>query len=297
MRDMLERLQTISEEQEDDDTDFYGLEYDEDKVTLSQQAVIFENSTNIDDILEKAQSIRKEISLIHLEVERLSAHNERYGTSVRRLSLLKRDSDSIARGIQQRGEALYARLQALGKESSQLEENEGANSAGSRIARVQYETLTRAFQATMRDYNKAEEKQRNTCRKRIQRQASIMGKNISDEQLDGIVDKGGEGWTELSQSLQPEGVRSCRLALCDIKSRHKELMDLEVRLKEVHELFLEMAMLVEEQGSMLNNIEIHVCNTKEHIENTNYNMKRAIQHKRKNPCLQCCPCLPCWRFN
>uniref|UniRef100_A0A3P9CMP1 t-SNARE coiled-coil homology domain-containing protein n=1 Tax=Maylandia zebra TaxID=106582 RepID=A0A3P9CMP1_9CICH len=57
-------------------------------------------------------------------------------------------------------------------------------------------------------------------------------------------------------------------------------------MKEIHELFLQMAILVEEQGSMLNNIEAHVCNTVEYIEKVHVHMKKAIQYKRKNPFLQ-----------
>ncbi|XP_054474850.1 syntaxin-11-like [Anoplopoma fimbria] len=297
MRDMLERLQTISEEQEDYEPEFYGPEYDVDKETLPQQAVMFENTSTIDNILREALSIRKELSLLHLEVERLRINNERFGSSVRRLTLLKKDSDSIARGIQQRGGALYLRLQALGKESSQLEEKEGPNSAVSRIARAQFDTLSRFFRDAMSDYNEAEEMQRNACRRRIKRQASILGTEISDDQLDVMVDKGGEGWSELSQSLQTQGARSSRWALCEIKGRHKQLVELEVRLNEVHELFLDMAVLVEEQGSMLNNIEAHVVGTQEHTEKINVHIKKALQYKRKNPFKQCCPCLPCWKHN
>uniref|UniRef100_UPI0037E6FAD8 syntaxin-11-like n=1 Tax=Semicossyphus pulcher TaxID=241346 RepID=UPI0037E6FAD8 len=297
MRDMLERLQTINEEQEDSEPEFYGLDYDVDKVSLSQEAVVFEDVSPLDKILDEAHSLRKEISLFKLEVERLSMHNQRFGTTVRRLTLLKKDADSIARGIQQRGEALYFRLQALGKESAQLEEKEGPHSAVSRIARVQHDTLTRAFHAAMSDYNKAEEMQRSTCRGRIQRQASILGSEITDEQLDGIVDKGGEGWAELSQSLQSPGACTSRMALCDIKGRHKELVELEIRMKDVHDLFLQMAMLVEEQGSMINNIESNVCTTEEYTEKINVHIKKALQYKRKNPFTQCCPCLPCWRHN
>ncbi|XP_068580746.1 syntaxin-11-like [Cebidichthys violaceus] len=295
MRDMLERLQTISEEQEDDEAEFYCPEYDVDKGTLSQQAVMFENTSDIDDILREAYSIRKDISLLRLEVERLRINNERFGSSVRRLTLLKKDSDSIARGIQQHGGALYIRLQALGKESSQLVEKEGPNSAVGRIARTQYDTLSRFFQEAMSDYNEAEEMQRNTCRRRIQRQASIIGTEITDDQLDVMVDKGGEGWAELSQSMQTPGACSSRWAMCELKGRHKELVELEVRLKAVHDLFLDMAVLVEEQGSMVNNIEATVCCTQEYTEKINVNIKRALQYKRKNPLRQCCPCLPCWR--
>ncbi|AWP20076.1 putative syntaxin-11-like isoform 4 [Scophthalmus maximus] len=297
MRDMLERLRTISVDQEDLEPEFYGPEYDVDKMSLSPQAVVFENSSAIDNILKETHSIRKEISSLHSEVDRLSSVNEHFKTSVRRLTLLKKDSDSIARSIKQRGEALYIRLQALGKESSRLEEKEGHNSAVSRIARVQYNTLTRALHATMSDYTRAEEMQRSTCRGRIQRQASIMGSEITDEQLDVLVDKGCEGWAELSHSLQTQGARSCRSAMCEIKGRHKELVELEARLKEVHEMFLDMAMLVGEQGSMINNIETNVCGTEEYVEEINVCMKKAIQYKRKNPLHQCCPCLPFWRNN
>lgn len=293
----MERLQTITEQQEVYEPYTYETEYDADRVTLSHQAVICENSSAIEGILKEAESIRKDISLLHLEVSRMCAHNERFATSVRRLTLLKKDCDSIARRIQQRGEDLYARLQALGKQSKELEEKEGPNCAVSRIARAQYDSLTRAFHDAMTDYNKAEEAQRNTCRLRIQRQASILGKEISDEQLDVLVEKGGEGWAELSQGLQNQGVHSCRMALSEIKGRHKELVELEARMKEVHELFLQMAMLVEEQESMLNNIEAHVHSTEEYVEKCNFHVQRALHYKKKNPFLQCCPCLPCWKNN
>ncbi|KAM9840253.1 uncharacterized protein ACBR49_015651 [Aulostomus maculatus] len=298
MRDMLERLQTITEEQEDDDaSETYGHEYGKNKMDVCQEAVVFEKSSDIDIILREAHAIRKEISMFCLQVEHLSSQNERYGTSVRRLTLLKKDSDWIARGIQQKGEALYTRIKALGEESKRLEEKEGPSSAVSRIARVQYDTLTCAFHAAISDYNQAEEMQRQMCRGRIKRQASIMGTEISDEQLDVLVHKGGEGWNELSQSLHTRGACSSRWALCEIRGRHKELVDLEARLREVHDLFLQMAMLVEEQGSMLNNIEASVCKTEEYCENINIHIKKAVQYKRKHPFLQCCPCLPCWRYN
>ncbi|XP_014886779.1 syntaxin-11-like [Poecilia latipinna] len=295
MRDMLVRLQTISKEQEDYEPELTGPEYDVDKRTLTQDAVIFDYSTEMDDILEESRSIRKDMSMLSLEIQRLRIHNERYGTTVGRLTFLKRDSDSIARGIHHRAESLYNQIQNLGKECSRLEEKNGPNTAVTRIARTQYETLICSFREAMSDYHQIEEKQRGACRTRLQRQASIMGAEMSEEDLNDLVDKGGEGWTELSQNLCQDGSRSCRSAMDDIKGRHKELMDLEARLKEVHELFLDMAMLVEEQGLLVDNIQLNVCNTEEHIEDVNCKLARAKVYKKKNPCLQCCPWLPCWK--
>ncbi|KAM9798192.1 uncharacterized protein ACB057_009240 [Neosynchiropus ocellatus] len=292
MRDVLEKLQAINEGPEsssehDDDDDDDGFE--------CREAVLFEDPAEMSRILKEAQSIRKEICQLNLKIEQLNLQNQRFGTSVRRFSLLKKDSDTLARGIQQHGKAVHARLQALAAERERLAGSEGPNSAVSRIAGVQYDTLARAFRAAMSDYSLAEETQRTSCRERIQRQASIMGADITGQTLDEMVDRGGAGWGELFQSLQMQGGRSSRWAVHEIQGRHKELVALEARLKEMQELFLQMAVLVEEQGPVLNSIEANVTRTLEHVEKTNVHMKRAVQYKRKNPFQHFCPCLPCWR--
>ncbi|KAK2890137.1 hypothetical protein Q8A73_018437 [Channa argus] len=290
MRDMLEKLRAISGEK--DSVPEFCESVEVETVTLSQQAVVYENSSIIEELLMEAHYIRKDISLLHLEVKHLTKHNERFSTTVRRLTLLKKGSDSIARGIQQRAEALHSRLQSLGKTRRLLEEKKGPHAAVSRIARIQYETLTQSFHNVLTAYNKAEEMQRIACRERLQRQASILGTEITAEELDNLVDKGGEGWGELSQNLQTQRVNSSHWALHEIKGRHKELVELEARMKEIRELFLDIAMLVEKQGSMLNNIEANVCGVEDHVEETTTNFKMAYKYKKKNPCRKCCPCLP-----
>ncbi|XP_034018597.1 syntaxin-11-like [Thalassophryne amazonica] len=293
MRDMLERLQAIREEQ-DNSLEFYGPERNVDEVDFSQEVVVFKSS-DIDELLQEVHSIQKEISSFQLEVERFCMNSECFTTTTRCFSVLKRNCDSIARGLQQHGEALHTRLQTFGKQSKELQEQAGPNSAVSRIARTQYDALTLAFHTAMRQYNTAEEKRRAACRGRIQRQASILGSKITDKQLDELVDKGCEGWAELSHNLQTQSGHSSRWALNEIKGRHKELVELEARMNEVHELFLQMAILVEEQGVMLNNIEAHVSRTGEYVKQGNFRLNRAIQHKKKNPFRQCCSCLPFMR--
>ncbi|XP_071019636.1 syntaxin-11-like [Oncorhynchus clarkii lewisi] len=233
MRDRLCHMQTICKEQDDfePETELYGPEYDLNKI--SQEAVVFQasfsSSPTMDSILEEAHSMRQEISLLHLEVERLVEHNERIGTTVHSLTIIKHDSNSIARGIHQHGKALYVRLQTLGAQSCELEEKHLYRPNPIQPGRG--------------------------GRSRLQRQAFI-------------IENGGEGWGELSQSLQTEG-HSSRWAPCEIKGRHKELVELEARLREVHDLFQQMAMLVEKQGTMLNNIEANVYGTDEYIGRVN----------------------------
>ncbi|KAF7230549.1 syntaxin-11-like [Nothobranchius furzeri] len=201
MRDMLERLIAIFEE--DEELKSSGHKPDVDKDGLFEEAVIFDDSSVMDKILNEANSIRKETSLLRDEITHFCIHNERYSSS------------------------------ALGKESRLLEQTEGPNSTVYRITSAQCDTLTHDFREAMNEYSKAEEKQRSACRVRIQRQASVLGKKIDDEQLDELVDKGGEGWTELSHDLQPQGGLSLRMVMRDLKGRHKELVELEARVKHI----------------------------------------------------------------
>lgn len=264
---------------------------EDDEEHLEQQAILFEGDDVLHDVYKKAQTLRKEMQLLRLDVKRLGKQNTRFLTSVRRFSSIKRDSNVLGRDIKARGEGIYARLENLGKQSQQLEEKHGPTSAVARIVRSQYIALTAAFHDAMSEFNEAEMVQRENCKTRIQRQAEIMGKEVSREQIDEMIETG--KWNVFSDNLLLEG-KTARSALNEIENRHKELLELESRIKDIHELFAQMAQLVEEQGCMLDNIEANVSATQDYVEKATIQIKKAVRYKKNNPCkkLFCC-CFPC----
>lgn len=264
---------------------------EEDEEHLEHQAVVFEGDEVIDNLYREVHALRKEMQLLKLDVRRLNKQNTRFLTSVRRISSIKRDSNALGRDIKNRGKAIYARLEKMGKQSKELQEDQGPASAVTRMVRSQYVSLTAAFHSAISEYNEAEMKQRENCKTRIQRQAEIMGKEVSREQIDEMIETG--KWNVFSDNVLLEG-RSARSALNEIESRHKELLELEGRIREIHELFFQMAQLVEEQGSMLDNIEANVCATEDYVVKATAQITKAVRYKKSNPCkkLFCC-CFPC----
>lgn len=93
---------------------------------------------------------------------------------------------------------------------------------------------------------------------------------------------------------EPAGRREgARAALNEIESRHRELLRLESRIRDVHELFLQMAVLVEKQADTLNVIEFNVQKTVDYTGQAKAQVRKAVQYK-KNPCRTvCCFCCPC----
>lgn len=266
---------------------------DDNEENLTQQAIVFEGEDEMDRTFKEAQALRKEMLLLKLDVKRLGKQNTRFLTSVRRISSIKRDSNALGRDIKARGESIYNRLKKIEQRSKELEEQHGPTSAVARMVRSQYVSLTAAFHNAMSEYNDAEMVQRENCKTRIQRQAEIMGKEVSREQIDEMIETG--KWNVFSDNLLLEG-RTAKSALNEIETRHKELLELEGRIRDIHELFSQMALLVEEQGCMLDNIEANVTATQDYVTKASDQVKRAVKYKRSNPCkkLFCC-CFPCCR--
>lgn len=285
----LQSIKPAGEEQQFEES--AGSSGEEDEEHLEHQAVVFEGDEVIDNLYREVHALRKEMQLLRLDVKRLNKQNTRFLTSVRRISSIKRDSNALGRDIKNRGKAIYARLEKMGKQSKELQEDQGPASAVTRMVRSQYVSLTAAFHSAISEYNEAEMKQRENCKTRIQRQAEIMGKEVSREQIDEMIETG--KWNVFSDNVLLEG-RSARSALNEIESRHKELLELEGRIREIHELFFQMAQLVEEQGCMLDNIEANVCATEDYVVKATAQITKAVRYKKSNPCkkLFCC-CFPC----
>ncbi|XP_059209656.1 syntaxin-11a [Centropristis striata] len=290
MKDRLTELQTIKPAGNEPGPEENLTTEDED---LEQHAIVFEGEDVLGGLYKEAQSMRKEMLLLKLDVKRLGKQNTRFLTSVRRFSSIKRDSNALGRDIKARGEAVYARLQKLGKLSKDMDEEHGPTSAVARMVRSQFISLTNGFHEAMSEFNEAEMVQRENCKTRIQRQAEIMGKEVSREQIDEMIETG--KWNVFSDNLLLEG-RTARSALNEIENRHKELLELEGRIKDIHELFFQMAQLVEEQGCMLDNIEANLDATQDYVAKAQIHIKKAVKYKKSNPCkrLFCC-CFPCCR--
>nr|XP_023692025.1 syntaxin-11-like isoform X2 [Paramormyrops kingsleyae]XP_023692030.1 syntaxin-11-like isoform X2 [Paramormyrops kingsleyae] len=287
MRDRLCELRRISPE---------SSEWGEEEVytfcmgpeTLGQEAASFADKEDaLKDVFEEVQSIQRDIGLLRMDAGRLAKQNGRFLTSFRRISSIKRGSNAIAQGIRVKGEALYRRLRRMDGLSQELEEKMGADSAVVRIARCQYASLTSSFREALLYYNWAEATLREHCKTRIQRQADILGQQVTGEQVDEMIETG--KWS----SFFSKGIWTSRSALVKMEDRHRELLDLESRLRDIRELFLQVALLVEEQGSFLENIEANILATQGYFGATNVRLNQAVRYRKKNPCRRCFRCFSC----
>nr|XP_020444596.1 syntaxin-11-like [Monopterus albus] len=260
---------------------------------LSHEAVVFDNSPALEEVFSQTQDIQREIQLIRLDIKRMREQNSRMLQGVTTMSTIKRDSNVIGADIKARAEGVLARLRDMDSTTHKLEEAHGSNSAITRIARTQYACLSNGFRDTMFEYNEAEMSHRENCKAQIQRQMEIVGREVTGDEVEDMIETG--QWNIFNDNIVAEG-KTTRSALFQIEKRHQELVDLEARIKGIHEIFLDIALLVEEQGPMLNAVQTNVQKTDEGIQEAIVKLGRAKRYDKSNPFKKmCCSCFPCYK--
>ncbi|XP_056150998.1 syntaxin-11b.1 [Lampris incognitus] len=260
---------------------------------LTHEAVVFDNNPALEEVFAQSQDIHRDVQLIRLEVKRLREQHSRVLQGTTRMSIIKRDSNAIAGDIKGRAESVLSRLKEMDNTAHKLEAEHGTNTAVTRIARTQYASLSNGFRDAMFDYNDAEMNHRENCKAHIQRQLEIVGQEVTGDQVEEMIETG--QWNIFTEDIVTEG-KTARSALTQIEKRHQELVDLESRVKSIHEIFLDIALLVEEQGPMTASIQTNVQKTDMAIQDVLVKLGKAKRHDQNNPFRKMfCGCFPCFK--
>ncbi|XP_059417123.1 syntaxin-19-like [Carassius carassius] len=270
---------TFSEEEEDmDPSSLIGL-----------QAVIFEAEPVQDSFLKEAQSIHNSIEELNSEVRKFGQQQRNFMATIRRFSIMKKES-SMTRDIKLMAESLHKRLDALSKKAKQTEAELGPDVTTSRIQKAQHAALFHQFQQVMRQHNDAILNKQHKCKQFIIRQLEVSGREVSEDEVDDMIEQG--KWEIFNENIIVDA-KITRTQLSEIEQRHKELLNLESNMKDLRDLFLEVFMLVEEQGHQIENIQANVEKTQDYVAVTKEKFKTAARYKKKNPLRRlCCCCCP-----
>ncbi|XP_054675189.1 syntaxin-19 [Grus americana] len=267
-----------------------GATVQEEQEEFEQQAIIYEKEPITERHLHEIQKLQNEINNLVEEVHKFSQQQKSLVSSMRRFSVLKKESN-IAREIKIQAEHIRKCLDELSKTVKKAENEHGPSRATVRILASQYSFLSQRYLNAMLSYNDAITAKQEKCRRFIVRQLEVAGKEVSEEEVNDMLQQG--KWEIFNENLLTE-VKITKAQLSEIEQRHKELVNLESQIKDLKELFIQISVLVEEQGKMINNIEISMNNTQEYTQVSKEKFGLAVKYRKRNPCkVICCWCCPC----
>ena len=111
---------------------------------------------------------------------------------------------------------------------------------------------------------------------------TVTGETAEDSKIEALI-ASGESETFLQKAIQrDQGRGEVMSTVSEIQERHDAVKDIERSLLELHQVFLDMAALVEAQGHQLNNIETHVARASSFVLKGTVELQSAGQYQKSS---------------
>uniref|UniRef100_A0A671N4J4 Syntaxin-3 n=1 Tax=Sinocyclocheilus anshuiensis TaxID=1608454 RepID=A0A671N4J4_9TELE len=237
--------------------------------------IAVDNAAFMDEFFSQIEDIRNSINKIDenvAEVKKLYSVILSAPTSDQKT---QDDLEALTNDIKKMANNARNKLKTI-ERNLEMEEVERV-SADLRIRKSQHAVLSRKFVDVMTKYNEAQVDFREKSKGRIQRQLEITGKATTDEELEEMLEGGNAA--VFTAGIVDSGIS--KQALSEIEARHKDIVRLESSIKELHDMFVDIAMLVESQGNMVDNIEVNVGKAVDHVEAAKTETKKAVRYQSK----------------
>ncbi|XP_076151921.1 syntaxin-3 isoform X2 [Alosa pseudoharengus] len=255
MKDRLEQLKAKSEVTEDVE-------------------VPVEKESFMDEFFAQAEDIRTSIDKIDENVTEIKKLNSIILSAPTSDQKTQDDIEARTNDIKKLANNARNKLKSIEKS---LDTNaEDRVSADMRIKKSQHAILAKKFVEVMTRYNETQMDFRDKSKGRIARQLEITGKTTTDEELEEMLEGG-------NAAVFTAGIMASNISkeqLGEIEARHKDIMRLESSIKELHDMFVDIAMLVENQGTMIDRIESNVDQSAGFVERAVADTKKAAAFRQ-----------------
>ncbi|XP_066995745.1 syntaxin-1A isoform X2 [Anabrus simplex] len=231
----------------------------------------------MDEFFAEVEEIREMIEKIQANVEEVKKKHSDILSAPQTDEKVKQELEDLMADIKKTANKVRAKLKVI-EQNIEQEEHTNKSSADLRIRKTQHSTLSRKFVEVMTEYNRTQTDYRERCKGRIQRQLEITGRTTTNEELEDMLEQGNPA--VFTQGIIME-TQQAKQTLADIEARHADIIKLENSIRELHDMFMDMAMLVESQGEMIDRIEYHVEHAVDYVQTATQDTKKALKYQSK----------------
>merc|ERR1719193_285545 len=199
--------------------------------------------SKMDEFFQEVEDIRENIDKIQNNVEDVKIRHSAILSAPQTDEKMKQELEDLMSDVKKTANRVRAKLKVI---EQNIEQDEQVNKASAdlRIRKTQHSTLSRKFVEVMTEYNRTQTDYRERCKGRIMRQLEITGRKTTGEELEDMLEQG-------NPAVFTQGIimdtAAAKQTLADIEARHADIIKLETSIKELHDMFMDMAMLVESQ--------------------------------------------------
>jgi len=180
-------------------------------------------------------------------------------------------------------------LKALVEETEKLKLAHDAKQANElRIRENLGSTLSRKFVEVVKEYQKKQQDYKDDVKKKVTRQVRIVKEDATEEEIESVMRSGGSTEQLFEQAILTTAADSVKEAFSKAQDKYRDVQRLEQSVMELHQMFIDFALLTEQQGELLDQIEFNVKAAHEYIKDGNVDLEVSIDYQKAIRQKQCC---------
>lgn len=176
------------------------------------------------------------------------------------------------------------KLQHLKEKAADEEKNSPSEA---RIRQNLHTGLSKKLQSLVGDFSAAQTQFVTDMKQKATRQLRCALPDATDQELEDMVSKGEDASSVVTQRMA--GAHSLLVDQVDtIRTKYQDIRKLERSVADLHQMFVEMAQLVDHQGELIDAIEVNVAKTKDYTARAEQELITARKIQHKNQRRTCC---------
>ncbi|CAN1165959.1 SYP124 [Linum perenne] len=257
-------------------------------------------NTNLDKFFQDIENVKEDMTTVANLYKSLQEANEEVKTvhNAKTVKALRSRMDSDVGQVLKRVKIIKGKLEALERSNAAARSIQGCGpgSSADRTRTSVVGGLGKKLKNQMDEFQNLRAKMSAEYKETIERRYfTITGEKASEDFIDNLIETG-ESESFLQKAIQEQGRGHILDTISEIQERHDAVKEIEKNLIELHQVFLDMAALVEAQGHQLNDIESHVANASSFVRRGNVQLEEAREHQKSSRKWTCYAILLCIVF-
>lgn len=239
---------------------------------------------NLDRFFEDVEAIKEELADLESLYTQLQSSHESSKTlhNAKAIKELRSRMDGDISTALRKAKVIKVRLEALDRSNAANRSLPGCGpgSSSDRTRTSVVNGLRKKLHDTMTRFNELRQRMGSEYRETVQRRYyTVTGENPEEKVLDRLIETG-ESETFLQKAIQEQGRGQVMDTILEIQERHDAVREMEKNLRELHQVFLDMAVLVQSQGEQLDDIESQVNRASSFVRGGTHQLEVARKHQK-----------------
>jgi t-SNARE complex subunit (syntaxin) len=157
-----------------------------------------------------------------------------------------------------------------------------------RIKDITFRALKGKFADVLKESQNTQIQYKTAVKTKIARQAKIIDPTLTPEQVEAVCNDPEGAGRLLENKMLGTGHMKLKNAVMDIQDKYKDIQKLERSVQIVHQMFVDLQIMVQAQGEMLDNIELNIQGAKDYMKKAVVSLDKAKKSHQIYRKYKCC---------